>query len=179
VTAFLDRARPPLEAVSEWLALLGGMLLTLAAIFAVVAIGADASGSPVLGDTEVMELAAAAAVASFLPFAQMRDAHVKITVFTNRLPRPVLVAIDTLSRVAFAVVASVLAWRLAQGGLDAYGRNRMTMFLQLPLWWGYLAAAVPMLVWVVVTWFLAVEALLGRTPRDPMRPEPGFEEVGP
>lgn len=179
MTAFLDRARPALETVSEWVALAGGTLLTVAAIFAVSAIGLDAAGSPVLGDTEVMEFAAAAAVASFLPWAQMRDAHVKITVFTSRLPRPVLAAIDTFARLAFAVVATVLAWRLVVGGLDAFDRSRMTMFLQLPLWWGYLAAAVPMLFWVAVTWFLAAEALAGRAPRADARPDPGFEEVGP
>lgn len=179
MAALLERARPPLELVSEWLALAGGIVLAGAAIFAVAAIGADAAGSPVLGDTEVMELAAAGAVASFLPFAQMRGAHVKITVFTDRLPRAVIVAIDTLAEVAFAVVATVLAWRLVQGGIDAFDRNRMTMFLELPLWWGYLAAAVPMIVWVVVTWFLAAEAVSGRPRRDATRPEQGFEEVGP
>ena len=179
MNAFLVKARPVLKAICEWVAIAGGTLLTVAAIFAVSAIGADASGTPVLGDTEVMEFAAAAAVASFLPFAQIQDAHVKITVFTNRLPRPLLVMLDSVARVIFAVVATVLAWRLAVGGFDAFDRSRMTMFLQLPLWWGYALAAVPMVLWVVVTWFLAAEAVAGRSHALAEGPQPGFEEVGP
>ncbi|MEM8855203.1 MAG: TRAP transporter small permease subunit [Pseudomonadota bacterium] len=173
------RVRRALEGLSAAMAIAGGIVLSLAAIFAVGAILLSAANRPVLGDTEIMEFAAAAAIASFLPWAQMRNAHVKITVFTDRLPTPLLMAIDAISRVAFALVATVLAWRLAVGGIDAFGRTRMTMFLELPLWAGYLLAGIPMALWVVVTWFLALEAMLGRNGRPSSQPDRGFEEVGP
>ncbi|MEM0909319.1 MAG: hypothetical protein AAGJ94_18290, partial [Pseudomonadota bacterium] len=86
--------------------------------------------------------------------------------------------LDGAAKALFALVVTVLTWRLAVGGLDAFSRERMTMFLRAPLWWGYAIAAVPMVYWVAVSWFLAVEAILKGAPA-PTRVRKGFEEVGP
>ncbi|MEM8551548.1 MAG: TRAP transporter small permease subunit [Pseudomonadota bacterium] len=171
-------ARAGLTAGARVLAIAGGLVLSAGALFSVAAILADQLGSPILGDTEMVEFAAAAAVASFLPWCQLNDGHVRIVIFTQALPEPVLRGLDAIGKVLFAVVVSVLAWRLAVGGIDAFERTRMTMFLRLPLWWGYAIAAVPMAFWVVVSWFLAVEAIVRGAP-DNTRPTEGFEEVGP
>jgi hypothetical protein len=63
-----------------------------------------------------------------------------------------------------AVVVAGLAWRLPQGGLDSFNRNRVSMFLNLPQWWGYAAAAGPMALWSVNAVFVLVERLAGVEP---------------
>ncbi|MEM0909199.1 MAG: TRAP transporter small permease subunit, partial [Pseudomonadota bacterium] len=131
-----DQARAGLTAGARFLAILGGLVLSAGALFSVGAIVADQAGSPVLGDTELVEFAAAAAVASFLPWCQLCDGHVRIITFTQRLPAPVLRVLDGAAKALFALVVTVLTWRLAVGGLDAFSRERMTMFLRAPLWWG-------------------------------------------
>lgn len=153
--------RPGLDRAATLAALAGGFALTFVALFTVAAVIADAFGAPVLGDSEVVELIVGACVASFMPLCQMRDGHVAITLFTDSAPRPVRRTLETVAAALTLVVAALLTWRMGVGGLDAMARDRTSMFLQLPLWWGYLGAFVPSLLWVLTAAFVLVERIAG------------------
>ncbi|SDZ99890.1 TRAP transporter small permease [Rubrimonas cliftonensis] len=160
----LESLRARLDALSRLAALLGGLALSAAALFTVGAVVAAAFGAPVLGDSEVVELAAGVAVTCFMPVCQLAGGHIAVTAFTDRAPARVRRVLETVAAGLFAVVVLVLVWRMAQGGIDAYSRGRISMFLQAPQWWGYAAVAAPAALWAVCAVFVFVERLLGREP---------------
>ncbi|MGB3553944.1 MAG: TRAP transporter small permease, partial [Jannaschia sp.] len=129
--------------------------------FTVGAVLADAAGAPILGDSEVVELVVGACVFAFLPYCQMRDGHIAITLFTDRAPLGVRQALDLIAAVLTFAVAAVLTWRLIVGGVDVWDRGRASMFLQLPLWWGYAAGALFASLWSVTAAFGMVERASG------------------
>jgi hypothetical protein len=79
--------------------------------------------------------------------------------------------LDAAAAGLFAVVVVVLVWRMALGGIDAFLRGRISMFLQLPQWWGYAAVAAPAALWVACAVFVAVERALGLAPPADAAPE--------
>jgi TRAP-type C4-dicarboxylate transport system permease small subunit len=148
----------PLARAARSLAIAGGILLVAAMAVTVASVFRGALGRPILGDTELVELLVGVAIAWFMPWCQARRAHVRLDVFTARAPAAMRRSLDAAAGVLAAIVVAVLAWRLVQGGLDAHERGRETMFLQIPLFWGYGAAGLGMLLWSIVA---AVQALEG------------------
>lgn len=169
--SLIDGGRRRLEAASLVVALAGGLALSTMALFTVTAVIADAFGAPILGDSEVVELVVGASIASFLPLCQMRNGHMAITLFTDPLPRVLRDSADSAAAALMLCVAVLLTWRLGAGGIDAFHRERATMFLQLPLWWGYLGAFLPCLLWIGCAAFVLIERLAGRTPEQNSGPE--------
>lgn len=163
----MTAARRVLEGLSRLAAMFGGFTLCAAAAFSVAAVIAAAWGAPVLGDSEIVELAAGVAVTCFMPLCQLNGGHVAITVFTDRAPAALRRILDTLAAAAFCAVVLVLVQRLGQGGIDAYQRGRISMFLQLPQWWGYAAVALPALLWAATAAFVLIERLAGVAPPPP------------
>jgi TRAP-type C4-dicarboxylate transport system permease small subunit len=129
------------------LAIAGGLLLVAAMAVTVASVIRAAFGRPILGDTEIVEMLVGVAIAWFMPWCQVRGAHIRLEVFTARAPLSVRRRLDATASLLVALVVAVLAWRLIQGGIDAFDRGRETMFLQLPFWWGFGAAAIGMLLW--------------------------------
>lgn len=132
------------------LAIGGGLLLVAAMAVTVASVLRASFGRPILGDAEIVEMLVGVSVAWFMPWCQVRGAHVRLDVFTARAPASVRGSLDAAAGLIVALVVAVLAWRLVQGGLDAFERRQETMFLQLPFWWAYGAAAVGMLLWAAV-----------------------------
>lgn len=168
----LARLRRGLERASAVSALFGGAVLSGAAVFVAAGVAAAALGRPILGDTEVVELAAGVAVASFMPWCQINNGHVAITTFTDGAPARVRRLLDQAAAALTLAVVAVIAWRMMQGGIDSFARNRMSMFLNLPQWWGYAAAGLPVALWTLCAAFVFVERLSGCAPAEP-RPEAG------
>jgi hypothetical protein len=56
-----------------------------------------------------------------------------------------------------ALVAAVLALRLLDGTMVQWERERATMFLELPYWWGYAGASLGMILWAISAFFVAFE----------------------
>lgn len=151
------RARVALTVVAQGAALLGGALLLAAALVTCMSVTRGAFGRPILGDTEIVELCMGVAVALFLPWTEMRGAHVMVDVFTARMaPRP-LAWLDALMRAAVALVATVLAVKIADGAYAQWDRERASMFLELPYWWGYAGAAAGLALWTATAAFVAAE----------------------
>ena len=160
------RLRPPLEAAAATAAMVGGVALTGCAVFTVGAVLTDAAGVPILGDSEVVELVVGACVFAFLPYCQMRDGHVAITLFTDRAPRAVRGGLEVFAAVLTLVVAAVLTWRLIVGGVDVWEKGRASMFLQLPLWWGYAAGAGFACLWTATAAFGLADRVVRRAAAD-------------
>jgi TRAP-type C4-dicarboxylate transport system permease small subunit len=131
-------------ALAGGIALLGAMVVLLATV-----VGA-AFGSPLLGDSELVELLVGMAVFAFLPYCQLRGSNVIVDFFTQPLPPRARHWLDAVMGVVFIFVAAVLTWRMVEGGITAWERSRRSMFLQLPDWWGYVVAVVAMILWVAV-----------------------------
>ncbi|PWJ11172.1 TRAP transporter small permease [Jannaschia seohaensis] len=157
--SLLETGRRRLETAATVAALMGGIALSATALFTFGAVIADAFGAPVLGDSEVVELVVGASIATFLPLCQIKNGHVAITMLTDPLPRVLRESADVMAAALMLVVAFLLTWRMGIGGLDAFERERATMFLRLPLWWGYLGAFMPCLLWVVAAAFVLLERL--------------------
>ena len=154
-------ARLWLERLGAACALLGGVVLTGAALFVAFSVGRAALGRPILGANEVVELSVGVAVACFMPWCQIRNGHIAVTVFTDRAPGAVRRGLDILAGGLVTVVSGIIAWRLLIGGIESHGRGRVSMFLELPQWWGFAAVSLPTVLWVVAAAFLVLERLRG------------------
>ncbi len=157
----LATARRWLERLGAVCALFGGLVLTGAALFIAWSVSRAAMGAPILGANEVVELSVGVAVACFMPWCQIRGGHIAVTVFTDRAPGVVRRTLDVLGAALMAVVAGIIAWRLLVGGIESHGRGRVSMFLELPQWWGFAAVSLPTLLWVVAAAFIVLERLRG------------------
>jgi len=132
-------------------AVTGGLLLMVAMITTVASVVSNALFSrPILGDTEIVEALMGAAVAAFLPWCQVRGANVIVDFFTMKLSARVTSAIDAVAYVVFATVAAVLTWRLVDGTITQFERERISMFLKIPIWWSYALATLACVLWVWV-----------------------------
>ncbi len=153
------RARARLEAISVFAALCAGGLLLVATGVTVASVLRGAMlNKPILGDSEIVEMALGVAVALCIPLAEMRGAHVLVDFFTQKLPTRGIAGLDALMRAIAAAVVFVLAWRLAVGGYNNWDRERETMFLEIPYWWGYAGASLGMALWMVTALFVALES---------------------
>jgi TRAP-type C4-dicarboxylate transport system permease small subunit len=143
--------------VCERVAFVGGIaLLGTMATMLVTVVGA-AFNHPLLGDSEIVEFLGGIAVFAFLPYCHLRGANIIVDYFTQPLPEAARAWLDALMNAVFAAVAALLTWRLIEGGVTAFERNRRSMFLQLPDWWGYAVGGAAMILWVVVCVFVAWE----------------------
>lgn len=159
-----DSARGPahraLARVAEAVAACGGLaLLLVMAVTLVSVIGSSVFGKPLLGDTEIVELLIGIAIACFMPYCQMRGGNVIVDFFTMKASARTQAALDAIMTLMFAIIVAILTERLIQGTIIQYERERVSMFLRLPQWWGYAVASVAALVWTAVTFFTAWESL--------------------
>lgn len=162
MTGAFPALRRILDGMATAAALLGGALLMAAVAVTVASVLRGAAiNRPILGDSELVEMLLGVAVALCLPLCEMRGAHVLVDFFTQRLPPRALAGLDALMRAVAAAVVAVLAWRLAVGGAGMWERERETMFLLIPYWWGYAGAAAGMMLWTACAAFVAAEAAAG------------------
>ncbi|MBP0464899.1 TRAP transporter small permease [Roseomonas sp. PWR1] len=153
----MSALREALTAISRASALFGGLLLLVAVGVTCASVVGGLLGKPILGDSEVVELCLGVAIALALPWAEMRGGHVIVDVFTARMPARGVAWLDALMRAAVALVATVLAVQIADGAYGQWDRERASMFLELPYWWGYAGAAVGLALWTVTALFVAAE----------------------
>ena len=128
-----------LFAWSQLSALGGAVLLFAACALSVYSVaGRWLSGTPVLGDVEMVQMACALAIAACLPYAQMKNAHVIVDFFTASAPLGVRRTLDRIASLVLAAAAAVIAWRSFVGAVEAATSGESSMILGWPLWWSYL-----------------------------------------
>jgi len=155
----MTAAREALTSASRIAALIGGMLMLVAVAVTTASVIRGLWGRPILGDSEIVEMCLGIAVALSLPWGEMRGAHVIVDVFTARLSPRKLAWLEAAMRACVALVAAVMAARLAIGSYDQWDRERATMFLDLPYWWGFAGATLGLALWCVTASFVAFERL--------------------
>ncbi len=139
-----------LFALSESLAVLGGISLVVITVFTVLSVvGRTALDMPILGDQEIVELGCAIAIFAFMPYCQMRAANVIVDFFTARLSPSARDCLDALMNAIFSACILIVTWRLAVGGIGTFNSSDASMFLRIPLWWGYSFAFVACVLWTL------------------------------
>ena len=137
-----------LFALSEGLAVLGGISLLVITIFTVLSVvGRTGFDVPILGDQEIVELGCAIAIFAFMPYCQMRAANVIVDFFTARFPLSARDFLDAVMNAVFSVCVLIVTWRLAVGGIATFNSGDASMFLRIPQWWGYACAFVGCVFW--------------------------------
>jgi TRAP-type C4-dicarboxylate transport system permease small subunit len=119
----------------------GGLVLALGLLVTASVARRWLTTSPIPGDFELVQTGLAVAVFAFLPWCHWRRGNIVVDSFTTRLPARLKGAIDAFWSLVYALVAVVLAWRLAAGGLDLLAAGQTTMVLALPVGWAVLACA--------------------------------------
>ncbi len=125
-----------LSAVGGVVVLVGICLLSTASV-----IGRAFFETPIKGDVELVQIGCALAISAFLPYAQMKHAHVIVDFFTLKAPRVVRQVFDIIAALILAVVAVVLMWRSYFGAVSTYKWGTTTMILEIPEWLAHITIA--------------------------------------
>jgi TRAP-type C4-dicarboxylate transport system permease small subunit len=151
-------------ALSRFMAILGGIVLTLLIILTCLSIlGRSLNGffhgdfmervapgfakwmldmgvGPINGDFELVEAGVAFAIFAFLPLCQITSGHASVDILTNLMPRGVNRFLRMVIEVAFAAVLVLIAQRLYVGMMSKWGYGETSFLLQFPIWWAYAAS---------------------------------------
>lgn len=152
----------PLAAVTRPLAIAGGLVMLAAAIMVVVSVAMRWLMSySISGDIELVQIATAIAVFSFLPLCQLHRGNIIVDTFTSRLPASVRNALDALWDLVYAGMAGIIVWRLALGAWDSLRSNTVSMMLGLPVGWAIALCAAMAVLLLIVALATALRALRG------------------
>jgi len=140
-----SRTRLGVEGYSHLCAILAGLLMTgITLLTCVSLIGRNTTGWTLVGDFELVASAAGAAIALFLPLAQVKRGNIIVDFFTARMPGGVNAWLDRFGALCLAAVMALLTWRTAVGGLSAKASQTTTMMLGFPEWVVYAAMVPPL-----------------------------------
>lgn len=125
------------------LSALGGiaLLLAICVLSTWSVLGRFLFDAPLMGDVEMVQVACSLAIASFLPYAQMKNSHVIVDFFTHNAGPRLRAWLDALAALLLALLAAWLAWRSAVGAWDTYHTSETSMILGWPQWWAHLTIA--------------------------------------
>lgn len=167
-----DRTAPrrgALDRLAEGFAAFGGFCLLGVMAIEIFSVAGGFFGKPLLGDSEIVEMLCGVAIASFMPYCQIRGGNIIVDFFTARMRAGRRNALDAFMQFAAALVVAVLTWKLIDGAFTQYERGRASMFLQLPQWWGYALASVAALLWTACCFWTFGERLRAALVRE-LRP---------
>ena len=130
-----DLRTPLIERAAGAIAVIGGTLSLAVALLVVVSvIGRRFFDAPISGDFELVQMATAVAVFSFLPYCQARRGNIVVDTFTTRLPARVNAVIDAFWDLVYAGMMGLITVCLVVGTLDHIRNGQTTMVLQVPIW---------------------------------------------
>ncbi len=134
-----------LSLLAKACAILAGLLMTVIPLVTCASlIGRNTTGATLLGDYELTAVTAGAAVALFLPWAQLRRGNIIVDFFTARMPDRINAGLDRFGALVLALVMLLLGWRTIIGCLNAYEAQTTTMMLGFPEWVVYAAMVPPL-----------------------------------
>lgn len=123
--------------VTGWALCGGGVLLALAAVTGFSVLRDLTFGRPYAGGFELVELGAALAAFSFLPYAQHARAHATADLLSRRAGPRTVAAADLLAAATALLIAMLLFWRMSVGMADYRADGETTLILRIPLWWAF------------------------------------------
>ena len=134
-----------LSALARLCAILAGVLMTAITLVTCASLlGRNTIGVTLLGDYELTAVTAGAAVALFLPWAQLRRGNIIVDFFTSKVPERINARLDRFGALVMASMMFLLAWRTAIGGMNSYSSQTTTMMLGFPEWIVYAAMVPPL-----------------------------------
>ncbi|MDC0093963.1 TRAP transporter small permease [Alphaproteobacteria bacterium] len=124
-----------LNKISKFFALFGGLVLLIAVLISVFSIfGRVVLSSPLLGDFELVEIACAVAIGSFLPLCHLKNGNVIVDFITARLSKNKINFLDAFSSLIFGITALFFSIRMILGARDMFVYQEETMLLAFPIW---------------------------------------------
>ena len=124
-----------LNLISRYFAIFGGFVLLTAALISIFSIfGRVVFSSPILGDFELVEIACAVAIGSFLPLCHLKEGNVIVDFVTAKLSKSKINFLDSISSLIFGLVALFFSSRMIVGANDMYLYQEETMLLAFPIW---------------------------------------------
>ena len=110
-----------LNKISKFFALFGGLVLLIAVLISVFSIfGRVVLSSPLLGDFELVEIACAVAIGSFLPLCHLKNGNVIVDFITAKLSKNKINFLDAISSLIFGLTALFFSCRMILGASDMY-----------------------------------------------------------
>ena len=124
-----------LNEAARFLAVFGGFVLLSAALISIFSIfGRVVFFTPILGDFELVEIACAVAIGSFLPLCHLKNGNVVVDFITANLSKNKINILDATSSLIFGCVALFFSCRMILGAQDMYMYKEETMLLAFPIW---------------------------------------------
>ena len=124
-----------LNTISKFFALFGGLVLLIAALISIFSIfGRVVFSSPLLGDFELVEIACAVAIGSFLPLCHLKNGNVIVDFITAKLSQNKINFLDAFSSLIFGITALFFSTRMVLGAMDMFVYQEETMLLAFPIW---------------------------------------------
>lgn len=127
-----------LERLARGMALLGAAVILAGGMVLVCGVvGRELLDAPIIGDFEIVQLAAAIGVASFLPYTQLRRANVIVDFFTRNSGPSAQRRMEQAGSILLGVMMLLVTWRSAVAAADVWASGERTMLLGLPAWISY------------------------------------------
>lgn len=135
--------RRNVERLAAVAAVAGGTLVLLVAFLVTASvIGRWLFNRPIPADYEFVEIGIGVAVFAFLPYVQLRNGHIAVDTFTQRLPARWNAVVDAAWDLLLAVFLGFFAWGLVSGAQESFAYNETLVQLPWPIWPVYAVCAV-------------------------------------
>lgn len=132
-----------IHALARWFCYAGGTIMTALALMSVYSVTIRAMGfRPIQGDFELVQIGCAVAVASFLPWCQLKGGNIIVDFFTTGASQSTQSQLDAFGALTVAVVLGILAWRTGVGAASVKSGGESSMLMGVPIWLAY-AGMVP------------------------------------
>jgi TRAP-type C4-dicarboxylate transport system permease small subunit len=127
-----------LERSASLFAVAAGFVFCAIAIVTVVSVlGRALFAAPIPGDFEIVAVGTGVAAFLCLPYCQLQRGHVRVDLPLGRVSLRIAAVLDAAGGLVCAIIATVFAWRMALGMVDAVRDRDVTVILGMPLWWAY------------------------------------------
>jgi TRAP-type C4-dicarboxylate transport system permease small subunit len=137
----------------------GGLCLVAACTLTGLSILGSLTIRPIPGEIELVEALCGLAVFAFLPFCQLRRGHVGVDILIAAFGPKAMNVTQLIGDIIIAVLFGLLTWRHGVGLMDKFGNGETTPLLLLPVWWGFAAAMVLLVVNVLICLFVILADL--------------------
>jgi TRAP-type C4-dicarboxylate transport system permease small subunit len=145
--------------ITHALTLFGGFVLcAMGALTTISVAGRYFFDSPITGDFEIIALGTGVAVFAFLPHCQLMRENVIVDFFLSGTSRPFQSFFDMLGNLTYALIITIMVWRLPIGGMEIYDTGQSTLILAIPQWWTFPLAIFCLVILLVVCVYTTIRS---------------------
>ena len=157
-----------LYSITRPLSLFGGFVLCAMGVLTTVSVtGRYFFDAPINGDFEIVAIGTGVGVFAFLPHCQLMRENVIVDFFLSGTSPRFQAFFDTIGNLIYALIITLMTWRLPLGGIEIYENAQSTLILGIPQWWTFPLAILCLVILLAVCAYTTVrsfkESRLGRT----------------